>query len=571
MVPSSMRGFSFVDVVVGSALILIIFLSLITLLHTSLLVASVAKARAGATGVANTAMEYVRSLPYDSVGTVGGIPAGVIPQYATTTLNGISYGVRTFVEYVDDSADGTGGSDTNSITTDYKRIKIAVTYTVRGKPYQINQVSSYSPSSIETTTNGGTLKVQVVNATGVVIPGATVRVVNTSILPTVDVTTFTDVTGVVLLGGAATSTEYQVYVSKAGYSSAQTYVRDATNQNPTPGYLTVVKNVTTTSTFAIDFLADLTIRTFRAVAATSTTHTFQDASKLAVQTNTAVSGNTLHLATDVSGYVGSGAARSVAVTPVYLSAWTTASTTLSTPGSTSARVHVTDGSSTLLPDSAVPGNSAGFNVPSIDLSGVSTSTYPTLALSVDFTSGDVTVTPTVTNWSFNALVGPLPEPNVAFTITGAKTIGSTGGGAPLYKTTISTTTDSTGSLRQSVEWDSYGLSLSSYDVVDACSAPPYAPSPGGSVTSNLSLKSPTTNTILVSVRDNTGANVPGAVVTLSKSGYSNNVDTSACGTSYFGGLSSATYTVTIQKTGYTTTSNSNVSVSGQTFYAASFP
>lgn len=571
MVTAPVRGFSFIDVVVGSALILIIFLSLTTLLRTSLLVASVAKARAGATGVANTAMEHVRSLPYDSVGTIGGIPAGEIPQYATTTLNAIAYQVRTFVEYVDDSADGSGGSDTNSITTDYKRIKIAVTYLVRGKLYEVVQVSSYTPSSIETTTGGGTLKVQVVNATGVVVPGATVRVVNASTSPTIDVTTFTDATGVVLLGGAATSTEYQVYVSKPGYSSAQTYVRDGTNQNPSPGYLTVVKNVTTTSTFAIDLLADLTVRTYSAIAATSTTHTFTDASKLTVLNSTVVSGATLHLATDINGYVSSGSALSVAVTPAYLSAWTTASTTMTVPNSTDARVHVTDGSSTLLPDAVLPGNSAGFNGSFIDLSGVSTSTYPTLGLSVDFSSSNVAATPTINNWSFNALVGPIPAPNVAFGITGAKTIGSTGAGTALYKTSISTTTDSTGFSEQSVEWDSYDLSLSTYDVVDACSAPPYAPSPGGSVSTSLYLSSATTNMILVAVRDNTGANVSGATVTVSKVGYSNSVDTSSCGTAYFGGLSSGTYTVTIQKTGYTTTSDTNVDISGHTFYDASFP
>ncbi|HEY1041937.1 MAG TPA: hypothetical protein VGE48_00730, partial [Candidatus Paceibacterota bacterium] len=90
-----MRGMSLVDVIVGSALVLIVFVALLGLLRTSLLVSSSAKAKAGATAVATTQMEYIRSLDYATVGTIGGIPAGPVAQYATTTMNGIPYAVRT--------------------------------------------------------------------------------------------------------------------------------------------------------------------------------------------------------------------------------------------------------------------------------------------------------------------------------------------------------------------------------------------------------------------------------------------------------------------------------------------
>ena len=60
-----MRGVSFIDVIVGSALVLIVFLTLFTLLRVSLLVSTIAKARAAATSVATSQMEYVRSLSYD--------------------------------------------------------------------------------------------------------------------------------------------------------------------------------------------------------------------------------------------------------------------------------------------------------------------------------------------------------------------------------------------------------------------------------------------------------------------------------------------------------------------------
>ena len=77
--------------------------------------------------------------------------------------------------------------------------------------------------------------------------------------PTINFTTYTDTNGLVEIGGAATSSQYQIYVTKAGYSSTQTYARTSQNVNPTPGYLTVVDNQTTSATFVIDKLSTLTL------------------------------------------------------------------------------------------------------------------------------------------------------------------------------------------------------------------------------------------------------------------------------------------------------------------------
>lgn len=557
---------SFVDVVVGSALILIVFLALFGLLRASVLVSALTKSKAIATTVAESQMEYIRGLSYDAVGTVGGIPAGTVPQYGTTTSNGITYTMRTFIDYADDPADGTGGSDTNGIITDYKRIKVSVTYYAGGRPRTIDIVSNYTPAGLETTTGGGTLKIVVVNASGVAVPGATVRIANTSTSPTVDVTTFSDSTGIVYLPGAATSSQYQIYVSKDGYSSAQTYLRDTTNQNPTPGYLTVAKDLTTTSTFAIDLLANLTMRTYTPIATTTFADSFSNSGTLAQMTNTAVSGGSLMLA-NAGGYAPSGTARSSAIAPTYLASWSTASSTRTTPGGTTAVIHIVDGSGALIPDAVLAGNSAGFTS-TVNLYGISTTTYPSLALSADLTTSATTTTPTIADWGLSYQRGPIPLPNVAFTLTGAKTKGSTGTGTAIYKTTTATSTDSAGINALMTEWDSYALSLTGYDAVDACGvAPPYVLAPGTYSESNLYLTTATTNSVLVSVRDSAGVAVPGATVTVSKSGYTGTVTTSSCGGAYFGGLTSAaTYTITVSKAGYTTDTNTNISISGHLFY-----
>ena len=565
------RGVSLVDVLVGAALMLIVFLALAGLLRASLRVSMFVKTQSTAIAIANNQMEYIRSLPYNSVGTVGGIPAGVIAQNATTTQDGTAYGVRTFIDYYDDPSDGTGASDTNGITTDYKRIKVTVSYTTSGQFRQISLNSEYAPLGIETTSGGGTLQIIVVNAAGSPVSGASVQIVNASTSPTVNLTTFSNSAGVVYLPGAATSTQYVVTVSKAGYSTAQTYARDINNQNPTPGYLTVAQNLTTSSTFAIDVLGLLTLQTFSPAVPGIFSDNFANSSKLVSLTNTQVSGGALTLAGSPGSYVLSGTAVSTTTTPVGLSAWNSVSATMTVPGGATTTVQVLDGSGVPIPNAALPGNAAGFTTFPINLSGLSTSTYPSLELSASLVSATSTATPSLTGWSINYQIGSTPLPNVAFTLTGAKTIGTTGGGAPIYKTTQSGNTGSTGVSPLSLEWDSYSLVISGYDVQDACGAPPYALSPGASIVESLTLGAHTANAVRVSVTDGSGTIVPGATVTLSRTGFTRTVTASASGAAYFGGVSSANdYQIVISASGYPTTTLTNISVSGQTFYAAAF-
>lgn len=555
---------SFMDVIVGTALTLLIFTALVGLLRSSLQVASLAKTRSIATAIAESQMEYIRSLSYDQVGTVGGIPTGTIAQNATTTMNGISFPVRTFIQYVDDPADGIGSSDTNGITTDYKRIKVSVAYFANNRTQYVDLISNYAPQGLETTNDGGTLKISVVNASGVGVAGASVHIVNASTSPYIDLTTFSDATGVVFLPGAPTSTQYQVAITKDGYSSAQTYTRDITNQNPSPGYLTVVKGQTTTGTFAIDLLSTLAVNTFLPIATSTFSDSFASGANVAQLSNAVVSGNAIQLSTGSDGYALSGNAVSVTQSPTYLVQWGTASATTSVPAGTSARFHIVDGSGALLPDTALPGNASGFTS-SVSLAAVSTTTYPTLALSADLTTSATTTSPLLQGWSLSYARGPIPFGPIPFSLTGTKTVGSTGAGDPIYKTNISTSTGSTGTRSLSLEWDAYTMALSSYDTISACNAPPYALSPGTTRTSSLMIGSSTSNMVLVNVSDTNGA-VAGASVTLTSGGYTNTITSDSCGSAYFGGLSSGTYSVTAAKTGYTTFNATGVTISGHVFY-----
>ncbi len=483
------RGMTLVDVLVGAAIATTIFAAIIGLLMASERVSTLAAETAAATAIANSQMEYIRSLPYDSVGTVGGIPAGVIAQNATTTEDNVSYGVRTFIDYYDDPADGSGGSDTNSITTDYKRAKVTVSFTTNTGVRSFTIVTTIAPPGIETTTNGGTLRVSVVNAAGSPVSNASVRIVNTATSPTVDLTTYSDSTGIVYLPGAATSTGYQITVAKSGYSTAQTYDRDTTNQNPNPGHLTVVKNTTTSATFAIDQLATFILRTFSPIVSGSFSDTFTDGTALASTANVTVSGGALSLTSNGAGaYLSPGSATASTTAPTYLAQWSNLSATLSSPVGTTAVVQVLDGTGALLPDTVLPGNSTGFALFPVDLSTVSTTTYPSLALRAALTGG--AATPSILDWTLSYTRGPVPLPNISFTLTGAKTIGSTGVGAPIYKTTISSSTDATGVTTIPLEWDSYQISISGHTIVTASPNPPYNVLPATTTDNVLILSTP---------------------------------------------------------------------------------
>lgn len=550
-----------IDVIVGTALVLIIFLALFGVLRASLLLTTLIKDEATANAIANNQVEYIRSLPYASVGTVGGIPSGNIAQNATTTEDGINYGVRTFIDNYNDPSDTSGNID-------YKRIKVTVSYQLDNRTWQETLNSNYAPLGLNGASTGGAIEIAVVNALGSPVAGASVTITNASTSPTVNLTTYSNASGLVILPGAATSTQYFVSVTKSGYSTAQTYARTLTNQNPTPGYLTIVQGQTTSSTFAIDVLGLLTLNTFSPIATSTWSDTFANSSELVSLTNTTASGGSLTL----TGGAGSGSAVSTTTVPAYLASWGAVNGTINAPTGTTAVVHVVNGSGSLIPDTVLPGNAAGFTSFPINLYSVSTTTYPALALSAALTTSSTTTVPSLNGWSISYQAGPIPLPNVSFTLTGAKTIGTTGAGAPIYKTTVSGTTGSGASIGESLEWDSYSLYIPSYDIVNACGVPPYALSPGASISESLILGPQTSNSALISVTDDMGNLIPGASVTLSRSGYSQTVITSSCGTAYFGGLTSASdYTVAISDSGYTSTNATGVSISGDTLYSISFP
>lgn len=247
-------GVTIVEFIVGFAIFLVISLSLYTLMSSTLRVLNDDQNRATAIGIARQQLEYIKNLPYDDVGTIGGVPTGNIEQIQTQTLNNVIYTVTTNIRYIDDAFDGTAPTDT--INTDYKKVRVNVSWNQGDSTTPVTLVTNIVPTQIESTALGGTLWIEVYDPTTDPIEplkNATVTITAPTVNPPIATTGETDDNGRLILPGVPAGTEaYKVVVTKSAYSMDQTYDRDAAlNPNPTPPHLNIVDGEVTTEYFEI--------------------------------------------------------------------------------------------------------------------------------------------------------------------------------------------------------------------------------------------------------------------------------------------------------------------------------
>ena len=257
------NGASLIDVIFGVSIMLIIFIGIFGIFKLSIELVSSSKSKTGALALANEQMEFIRSLSYNAVGVMGGIPAGNIEQEEIIILNKTIYTRRTFIQYIDDLKDGLEEEDENLITADYKLVKVEIKWTIGDTERKFSLISNIVPKGIETFEGGGTLIINSIDAYGMPIAGAQVNIKNNTIFPTIDLMAFTNNFGKIMFPGSPAAADYEIIVTKDGYSMAKTYDADVNNPNPDPGHLTVAEKETTRSTFAIDLLSGMDINTYR--------------------------------------------------------------------------------------------------------------------------------------------------------------------------------------------------------------------------------------------------------------------------------------------------------------------
>ncbi len=568
------RGFSLVELLVTAAVMLIVFGGLFGGFRYTLDVISNSRAKLSALTLANERMEYIRSLSYDAVGTVSGLPNGALPQVSTSSLNGIIFTQTVLIQYVDDAADGIGVADSNMITTDYKVAKVTIGWSVRGVAKEIFLVSTIIPRSIETNVGGGTVRVNVFDANLAPLPGADVRLLNTTGTSTVDVTRSSDATGVALFGGAPAGSNYQIFVTALGYSSEQTYVATTTLPNPTTAPISVtVANISTVN-FFIDRLSSLTITTLLNKTASTSVFTFSDLSQIASSSAVTTAASSLTLTSSAGLYSATGFAYLNPITPAVIDSWDTFTLVATTTALTTVHVSFYTGTSTytLISDSDLPGNSAGFSGSTISLAALNSVAYPSLVPRLQLATASSTITPQVGQVSVRYIASKTIAPNVALGILGAKTIGTLADTSPVYKYNKSTTTNGSGVRTiANIEYDAYTIAPTGYDVSEACPSNPVAVLPNSVVSLELILAADTSDSFRVSVVTAAGASIPGATVTLDRSGYNQTRTTSACGQVFFSGLTANTdYTLTIVASGYTTQTFTSVSIGGDATQKVTF-
>ncbi|MCR4281228.1 MAG: carboxypeptidase regulatory-like domain-containing protein [Candidatus Kaiserbacteria bacterium] len=569
---SCRRGITLIDTLVGSALMLIVFVGIAGVFKLSIDVVTNNKARAGAIALADDRIEYMHSLAYSSIGTAGGIPSGTILQSETVVSNGVSYTRRTTVEYADDPGDGIGASDTNGITLDYKTARVDLAWESRTGTRHITLVTRITPpSGMETacppTAECGTLTATVLNAELQPVSNAQVHVVNTITSPGIDLTTFTNTSGIVSLVGAPASTGYQITVTKTGYSTDQTYDATAQNTNPTPGPFTVSNNQTTSPTFRLDLLSNMSVSTF-SLSTNTWSDSFADESKIGPSTNIEISGNRARFA-GIQPWTAPADLRSQTITPVALSRWGVFSWNDTQPSETTItyRVYYPDGSTpTLVPDAILSGNSSGFTAgTSVDLSAIPAGTYPSLILDAYLVALNPSApSPSVEDWDLTYQSGQGIA--IPFTMRGAKTIGS-GPNGTIYKYDQTLSTDSSGILSiPNLEWDSYTMTVApatGYDLASSCLPQPIVLAPNTSLSAQLYFSLHTTDSLLVDVKNSTGNVLSGATVQLTKGGsYDRTIIADACGQAFFDSLTNGNYSISVSAVGFQTYDVSGINVTG---------
>jgi prepilin-type N-terminal cleavage/methylation domain-containing protein len=237
-------GFTLVELVVSMTVVSVLALGAFQLFISLLHSAMVAQRQAVASTLATNQMEYIKSLPYDSLAVAGGaiVSSTTIPSQVVKKVDGRNYTIKTSITYADDAYDGCGsypttalrqqycrnypapgGSGTDLNAGDYKDITVTVTDISGTKLATLD--TQIAALVAETDSNTGALFIRAVDDAGNPIQGATVTATNSFTSPTVNISDTTDISGMAIfynLPPSSTGYRYVVSGSKSQYSSLTT-------------------------------------------------------------------------------------------------------------------------------------------------------------------------------------------------------------------------------------------------------------------------------------------------------------------------------------------------------------
>lgn len=255
-------GFTLIEILIASTLFIVIGTATYLAFQNVLEAISRSQVRTDAIALIKGEIEAVRNMPYAVVGIQGGYPAGDLLAQKTLSFDGNSFMVHTYVRNVDDPYDGTlGGTPNDTAPADYKIVEYQISCTTCGQFTPISMTTFVAPKGLESASANGSLFINVRDASGAPVAGASVHVVNTKLSPSVTIDDVTNNNGVLQLIDIPPSVNgYQVTVTKAGYSTDRTYDPNSpSNPNPLLPHATVAAQQVTSVTFFIDRVGTINV------------------------------------------------------------------------------------------------------------------------------------------------------------------------------------------------------------------------------------------------------------------------------------------------------------------------
>lgn len=257
------QGFSLVELIIGSALFALIALSVYQGYVSLTTLVSLSRVKITATDLINEQFELVRNLPYDQVGLLGGIPPGVLLPTETFVRDTRTFTLTRTIRNIDDPFDGLiGGSPNDLSPADYKLVELTLECTGCKNFETLSATTRVSPRNLETASTNGALFIRVFDGNGEPVPGAQVHVENNIATTSIVIDDVTDAQGMLQIVDAPPGAAvYEITVTKPGYTTDQTYAPTVANPNPAKRHATVLIQQVTQVSFVIDRVSVANIST----------------------------------------------------------------------------------------------------------------------------------------------------------------------------------------------------------------------------------------------------------------------------------------------------------------------
>ena len=259
------KAFTLVELLIGVAIFSVVSLAIYQGYAKTVEGSSTLRIRAAAIDLVNEQFEIAHNLPFASVGLINGVPNGVLLATSTIVRNNISFLVTTTVRNIDDPFDGQIGSTTKNdlSAADYKLIEVEISCAACKNFTALTYSTYIAPKNLEAASTNGSLFINVFDANGIPVSDANVHVENNALTPKIIINDVTNQSGQLQIVDTKPSVKgYEITVSKSGYSTDKTYKPGlAANLNPIKPHSTVALQQLTKISFAIDKTSRLELNT----------------------------------------------------------------------------------------------------------------------------------------------------------------------------------------------------------------------------------------------------------------------------------------------------------------------